>query len=305
MTLANVLIAVLWAGLTLYAVLGGADFGAGVLHLRASRQRRAAIATAMGPVWEANHVWLIFFLTGLLTLFPGGFAALGTASFAPATLALFGIAVRGAAFAFASQVPLRSVRLAFGIASVFTPFVFGALAAGLATRASWVGVFEFEVGLLGVAACVALAACFLTVEMPTLAHAFRPQAFTATVLTAALAGAGPALALMFAHPLFDGLMGRGLPAVLVCVVALAVTLIALLRRRDRLARAAVAISVAALLWGWGLAQYPRLAGSSTVANAAASPAELRAVAIALAAGVALLAPAAWLLYVIFRRTRAG
>ena len=113
------LIGVLWGGLTLYAVLGGADFGAGVLHLRASERRRAAITTAMGPLWEANHVWLIFFLTGLLTLFPGAFSALGSALFAPATLVLFGLSIRGAALL--APGPLR---LAFGLASASTPFVY-------------------------------------------------------------------------------------------------------------------------------------------------------------------------------------
>src|SRR4029077_769954 len=102
MRLPEILIAVVWAGLTLYAILGGADFGAGVLHVLApgrGRRRRQAITGAMGPVWEANHVWLVFFLTGLLTLFPGAFSALGAAVLVPGTLALLGIVVRGAAFA--------------------------------------------------------------------------------------------------------------------------------------------------------------------------------------------------------------
>jgi cytochrome bd ubiquinol oxidase subunit II len=119
-------IAVLWGALTVYAVLGGADFGAGVLHLLSpGERRREAILAAMGPVWEANHVWLIFFLTGLLTAFPGAFAALGAALFAPATLALFGLVIRGAALAFRQ-------RFAFGVASALTPLVFGMTAAGLA-----------------------------------------------------------------------------------------------------------------------------------------------------------------------------
>src|SRR6201999_1310543 len=113
------------------AVLGGAAFGAGVLHLRAGRRRRLAIRAAMGPVWEANHVWLVFFLTGLLTAFPGAFAALGARLFAPATLALLALAVRGAAFAFAGQLTSadrarRPLHWVFGVGSVAAPFVFGA-----------------------------------------------------------------------------------------------------------------------------------------------------------------------------------
>src|SRR3954447_21767194 len=103
--MAVILIAVVWVGLTLYAVLGGADFGAGILHLTArgvgAERQRSVIATAMGPVWEANHVWLIFAITGLFSAFPPAFSALGTVAFVPGTLALVAIVVRGAAFAFA------------------------------------------------------------------------------------------------------------------------------------------------------------------------------------------------------------
>src|SRR6202012_4451467 len=91
--MSTLLMGVLWGGLTIYAVMGGADFGSGVLALRASVRRRETVVDAMNPIWEANHVWLIFFITGMLTLFPGAFAALGTAVFAPATLALFGIVI--------------------------------------------------------------------------------------------------------------------------------------------------------------------------------------------------------------------
>jgi cytochrome d ubiquinol oxidase subunit II len=332
MTIADVLIGVFWAGLTAYAVLGGADFGAGVLHLlaptgRAGRRRRLAITAAMGPVWEANHVWLIFFLTGLLTAFPAAFAALGSALFVPATLALFGIAVRGAALAFASQLTgadraRRPLQLGFGLASAATPLLFGAAAAGLARErlvvengavragggmALWVGPFQLEVGLLAVAACTALAASFLTVEMrragePALAGAFRAHALRATAITAGLALLGLALAKVYAQPLFAGLIRRGLPALLAGVLALAIAIAALRRRRDLLARAAMATAMAAFVWGWGLAQFPRLVGRDvTVARAAAGPAELHAIAIALAAGGALLLPALWLLYGAFRR----
>jgi cytochrome d ubiquinol oxidase subunit II len=332
MTLADVLIGVFWAGLTAYAVLGGADFGAGVLHLltpagRAGRRQRRAITAAMGPVWEANHVWLIFFLTGLLTAFPAAFAALGSALFVPATLALLGIVVRGATFAFAAQLSRgdrarRPLQLAFGVASAATPLLFGATAAGLAQQrlvvaggavrsngglALWLGPFQLEVGLLAVAACTALAASFLTVEhrranQPALASAFRAHARRATAATAVLALAGLPLAAAFAPSLFAGLLGRGLPAVLAGLVALVIALGALRCERDRLARAAIAATMAAFMWGWGLAQFPRLVGRDvTVASAAASPAELHAIAIALAAGAAVLLPALWLLYGAFRR----
>jgi cytochrome d ubiquinol oxidase subunit II len=332
MTLPVVLIAVVWAGLTLYAILGGADFGAGILHLLApaghrGRRHRQAITGAMGPVWEANHVWLVFFLTGLLTLFPGAFSALGAAVLVPGTLALLGIVVRGAAFAFAGQLTgfdraRRPLQVAFGVASAATPVVFGAMAAGLARQrlvvdgttvragggtALWLGPFQLEIGLLAAAACTALAAAFLAVETRradevVLARAFRNAALWATAVTALLAAGGLALAALEAPVLFRGLTGRGLPAVLAGLAALAVALAALVRGRDRVARAALAAAMAALVWGWGLAQFPRLVGRHvTVATAAADPAELHVLAIALAAGAAVLLPALWLLYGAFRR----
>jgi cytochrome bd ubiquinol oxidase subunit II len=323
MSLADVLIGVVWLGVTAYAVLGGADFGAGVLHLLAppglaGRRRRRAVTTAMGPVWEANHVWLIFVLTGLFTAFPPAFSALGSALLVPATLALLGIVVRGAALAFAAQLTAadrvrRPLQIAFGVASAGTPLLFGAIAGGLARQrlvvengtvraggglALWVGPFQLVVGLLAVAACIALAATFLTVET----GGFRRAATMATAATAGLASAALGLAAVLAPPLFRGLTGRGLPAVVAGLVALAVTHAALRRGRDRLARAAIAVAVGALIWGWGLAQFPHLVGPRiTVSGAAAPPPELHAIAVALAAGAALLLPSLWLLYGAFRR----
>jgi cytochrome d ubiquinol oxidase subunit II len=330
MTLAEILIGVFWAGLTAYAVLGGADFGAGVLHLlapagRAGRRRRLAIWSAMGPVWEANHVWLIFFLTGLMTTFPPAFAALGPALLLPATIALLGIVVRGAALAFAAQLTAfdrarRPLVLAFGVASGVAPAAFGAIAGGLArqrlivahgaVRAGgglglWLGPFQAATGMLALAACVALAACFLVVETkgdPTLASNFRAIALNATAATAALAAAGLALAHAFARPLFDGLTSRGLAAVAAGLLALLTAFAALASQRDRLARLAIVTAVAAVMWGWGLAQYPRLVGPGiTVGNSAATAPEVHAIAVALAAGAAVLAPSLWLLYGAFRR----
>jgi cytochrome bd ubiquinol oxidase subunit II len=323
MTLADVLIGVVWLGVTAYAVLGGADFGAGVLHLLAppglaGRRHRRAVVTAIGPVWEANHVWLIFVLTGLFTIFPPAFSALGSALLLPATLALLGIVVRGASLAFASQLTaadrlLRPLQILFGVASAVTPLLFGFIAGGLARErlvldgraarsggglALWIGPFQLVVGLLAVAVCVALAATFLTVET----GGFRRAATLATAATCGLAVAAFGLAAWLAPPLFRGLTGRGLPAVVAGLVALVMTLAALRRGRDRLARATIAAATAALIWGWGLAQFPHLVGSKiTVAGAAAPAPELHAIAVALAAGAALLLPSLWLLYGAFRR----
>src|ERR1700730_7794471 len=126
---------ILWLTLTAYAVLAGADYGGGVWDLfasggRAAEQRRV-IAEAMGPVWEANHVWLIFMITGLFTAFPAALAALATALYIPFTIALMGIVLRGAAFAFRAHGaegagPLSGWGVVFGSASIITPVFLGA-----------------------------------------------------------------------------------------------------------------------------------------------------------------------------------
>jgi cytochrome d ubiquinol oxidase subunit II len=332
MTLADVLIAVIWSGLTVYAVLGGADFGAGVLHLispahLAGRRRQDSITTAMGPSWEANHVWLIFVLTGLLTTFPDAFAALGSAVLVPASLALVAIVVRGAALAFGGQLTIsdrvqRPVRLAFGLASAAAPLITGALAGGLARQrvivdggrvrsgggaALWVGWFQLTTGLMAVAACTAVAAAMLAARSSRrgeerLARGFRRHAIWALGTTAALAAAALALSSSDAPRLYSGLTGRGLPAVIVAFGALGTSAIALHRQRHGWGRGAAVVAMAGLVWGWGLAQFPRLVGPHvTVASSAAPAAELHAIAIALGAGALLLLPSLWLLHVAFRR----
>jgi cytochrome bd ubiquinol oxidase subunit II len=324
MTLATILIATVWAGVTLYAVLGGADFGSGLLHLLArggdARAQRRAISTAMGPAWEANHVWLIFVITGLFSTFPRAFAALGTVAFLPATLALVAIVVRGCAFAFAGhledrpRVGVATERL-FAAASVAAPFLLGMVAGGVALQRAhpgvlgfWIGPFQLVVGALALALCAALAATVLAADRSragdhALAAGFRRRAVWALRTAVAFALAALALSSGTSPALFSALVGRALPVVLAAVAAAIGALAALAARRDRLARALVAISAAAVVWGWGVAQYPRLvAPGLTVGNAAAGNAELTAVAIALGAGAFLLAPAMWLLHVAFQRT---
>ncbi|MDP9346431.1 MAG: cytochrome d ubiquinol oxidase subunit II, partial [Actinomycetota bacterium] len=212
MSLAGALMAVIWTGVTLYAVLGGADFGGGILHLLASgdaaEREREAITDAMGPVWEANHVWLIFVLTGLLSAFPRAFGALGTAVFLPGTLALVAIVVRGAALALCSPIAGRpgarvSAQRLFGAASVAAPFLLGVIAGELARRGAartgqpvhWLGPLQLVVGALAAVLCVAVAAVFLTVEAARagkaeLAAGFRRRGLQATAAAGVLALAG-------------------------------------------------------------------------------------------------------------------
>jgi cytochrome d ubiquinol oxidase subunit II len=321
--MAAALIALAWTGLTLYAVLGGADFGAGILHVAArgsgARRQREAIATAMGPVWEANHVWLIFAITVLFTAFPRAFSALGTLVFLPGTLVLIAIVMRGAAFAFAGHAdgePKAEATFGrlFGAASVAAPFLFGVMAGGLAREhggarlGTWVAPFPLAVGALAVALCAALAASRLAVEGgragdPSLRAAFRALGLRATAAAAGLALVALALAPIDATRLAHGLTHRAWPEVLIALTALTGAHAALRRHSFRLARGAVALAVAAVMWGWALAQYPRLAGAHvTVANSAASAPELEALILTFVGGLALLLPSLWLLHVAFRRS---
>jgi cytochrome d ubiquinol oxidase subunit II len=330
MSSATSLIALVWVCVSLYAMLGGADFGAGALHLIARRagdeHQRETVATTMGPVWEANHVWLIFAVTVLFSAFPRAFGILGSALFLPGTIVVLAIVLRGVAFSFASAAEgdRRMVRRLHGVfesASVAAPLVFGTIAGGLARQQIrvdhgavhgggaelWIGWFQLAVGLLAVAFCVALAAGFMSVQASrtddaALVERFRRHALEATAAVAALALTALALAHEQAPALFDGLTGAGLPAVLVAILTLSTALGALWRRRLRLARLALWLAITAVIWGWGLAQYPRIAGPDvTVRNAAASSPELTAILVAIGGGLVLLAPAAWLLYVAFRR----
>jgi cytochrome bd ubiquinol oxidase subunit II len=179
MSLPVALSLILAFSLTMYAVFAGADFGAGILDLLsgAGTSERASIARTISPLWEANHVWLIFSITILFSAFPVAFAALGTALLAPLTLALLAIVLRGVAFALRAQTGSRAASEArlgalFGAASLGAPLLFGAIAGGLAQASSprraspvavpipWTGLFAVIVGLLAVALCTQLAAKF-------------------------------------------------------------------------------------------------------------------------------------------------
>ena len=191
--------------LTLYALFGGADFGGGVWDLLAAGPRRdaqrEAIAHAMGPVWETNHVWLIFVIVLLFTCFPAAFAALSVGLYVPLTFVLIGIILRGAAFAFRSQayhgeLLAETLGRIFGIASVITPFFFGAAVGGLAAgNFAWYSPFALTVGVFAVALCAQIAAVFLTLETDgALREDFRTRAFAATFAVAVAAALTPIVA---------------------------------------------------------------------------------------------------------------
>ena len=142
MTLAEVVLGIMFVGLIAYALFGGADFGAGIWDLLAGGTRRGApqravIEHAIGPVWEANHVWLIFVLVVLWTGFPAGFTPVASTLYVPLTLAAFGMIARGAAFAFRKSITTLGMRrflgAAFAVSSLVTPYFLGAVVGGVAS----------------------------------------------------------------------------------------------------------------------------------------------------------------------------
>jgi cytochrome d ubiquinol oxidase subunit II len=332
MSLEATILGIVWVGLTLYVLLGGADFGGGVWDLFASGERaqeqRDLISAAIGPVWEANHVWLIFVLTGLLSAFPVVFADLSIALYLPFSLALIGIVLRGSAFAFRSHGQpdsawQRTWTRIFGIASLVTPFVLGAAAASIASGrirvvegevraglvSSWTSVLSLFGGLFALTICAYLAATYLTVEAvqrreAELERDFRGRSLVAGVLAGALAAAGLVLVRAEAPVLWEGMRDAGLLFAAVSAIAGLGSLFFVWSRRYRLARAGAVVAVASVLFGWGVAQWPYLiVPDVTVTDAAAPDATLRVVIIGFALGGAVLAPSLFLLFRIFKLER--
>ncbi|MGZ4140364.1 MAG: cytochrome d ubiquinol oxidase subunit II [Actinomycetota bacterium] len=323
----------IWVGLTLYALLGGADFGGGVWTLLASgrskARQREVIADTIAPVWEANHVWLIFVITDLFAGFPRAFEVLSVALYVPFSIALAGIVFRGAAFAFRAHggAASRWSRMwtdVFGIASLVTPFVLGASAGAIAAGGIrvgstfiqadavrvWLRPLPVVTGLLGLATCASLAASYLTVEARAhhdreLEDAFRMRAIVASLGAGGLAVAGVLVVRADAPLLWHGMLHRGLGFLFVSAGGGVASLTGLVWRRYRLARAGAIVAVAAVIGGWGASQWPlMIVPDLTVARAAAPASVLRALAIGMAAGGALLVPSLVVLFRVFKSSKA-
>ncbi len=329
MTLAYSILLILWISLIAYAVLGGADFGGGIWDFFASgpqaeRQRRL-IGHALGPVWEANHVWLIFLIVGLFTAFPFAFSVLSTALIVPFTLALIGIVLRGAAFIFHAQ-PDESGTLGkvwgrvFSSASTITPFLFGTAAAAVASGqvrvqggrvqtdllTGWTTPFALTIGALALTLCAVLAAVNLILEAqssnePELVEAFRRRAMIAGAITLALDVVAFILSPFQAPLLWHGMLTHALPLVIATGLIGLGAAVSLVLRRYRLMRV-LTFSVTALIFAsWGLSQFPYLIPVAvTINNAASPPATLQALLIGTSIGMALLLPSLWLLFRVFR-----
>jgi cytochrome d ubiquinol oxidase subunit II len=321
--------AILFVVLAAYALFGGADFGGGIWDLVAGGPERGAaprelIDESITPVWEANHVWLIFILVLLWTAFPPAFAAIMTALFVPLSLSLLGIVLRGVGFAFrhtAQRMRLQQLTGAtFASSSLITPFFMGTVVGAVATGAvpvhpngnvpaAWTSGTAILTGFLFVAACAYVSAVFLVLEarkrgQQELVRYFALRATAAGAVTGGLAG-GTFFELSTSAPyVYHRLTGISLPLVAVSIAAgIAVLGMLWLRWHHALfLRGTAAIAVAAVVFGWGLAQYPYLFPTSlSLAPGSAPTASLDAEFVVAGLAVLLVAPGFGVLYYLQQR----
>src|SRR3954465_6942376 len=316
-------------GLTCYIVLAGADFGAAIWQITAAQTRegrriRDFAHNVMAPVWEANHVWLIFVLTVTWTAYPAAFGSIASTLSIALILAALGIVIRGAAYAVSAGTSgprqVREIDFVSAISSIVTPFALGACVGGIASGrvpggnaqgdlvSSWLNPTSAVVGALAIAISAYLAAVYLCDDAQRrgehdLVAPYRRRAVGAGTGAGLLTLAGLGVLQHDAHPLYRALIaGPGLPAVIVSGAAGVSALGLVLRRRFQLARLAAALAVAAIVAGWALSQQPQFLPGLTVDQAAAPRDTLIAIIVAVAGGGSVVIPS---LLVLLRLSVAG
>ena len=324
MSAVNLLLGVIVCALAAYALLAGADFGAGVWDLlargRHADRERKLIAHALGPVWEANHVWLIFVIVATFSGFPTAFGIIARGLELPLALALAGIVLRGAAYVYraygeGAAGPDSLWSRIFAVASSITPFMLGvsgaALATGKITPASgpmtpFESPFTLVAGVFAVVVTAFLAAVYLchdagsNPETEDLVPALRRKALGAAALAGAVSLALLPLLYQDAPTVAHRFTERSIPFVVVAVVCGFGSLAVIWKRHYVLARATAATAVIGVLLGWAAAQYPDLAvGAATARGSAAGSANLHALLIAMGFGMVVILPAFYLLLKVF------
>lgn len=328
MSKADAAAGILWVGATFYALFGGADFGGGFWDLIAGGPERGErprdlIQRSLTPVWEANHVWLIFVLVVLWTAFPEAFSAIFTTLYVPIALAALGIVLRGAGFAFRKSIVglqgRRAMGATFAISSVLTPFfmgtVIGAIAAGNVPAqgngdafSTWLQPLPLLIGAMFVATSAYLAAVFLVGDArhgrgdEEMERYFERRALGSAVVAGAFAAAGLIDLHAEARYIFDRLTSQALPLVIVSLVCGGVLLVVLLRGGRRPLRPLAAGAVIAVIWGWGVAQFPYLLPTSLRIDQAAAPdPTMTIIFVVFAAAAVLVLPSLALLYTLAQR----
>jgi cytochrome d ubiquinol oxidase subunit II len=316
---------ILYIAVTGYALFGGADFGAGFWDLTAGgtdrgERPRAVIDRAIGPVWEANHVWLIFCTVVLWTCFPEAYSSITLTLFVPLTIAALGIILRGASFAFRHALTRTRDRRAFGAtfacSSILVPYCLGAVLGGIASGRvpdggeagdpvdSWINPTSILCGVLAVCITAFLAATFLVFDArrisdDSMVEYFRRRAIGAAVVAGVVSVVGIFVLEEDAEYVFDGLTSRALPLVILAVVCGVMTLFLLVRDNHRGARLSAAGAVTSLMVGWGVAQWDyMLPETLTVEDAAAPSGTIWAVTVATIMAVVFVFPALGLLFVL-------
>lgn len=315
--------------LNFYALLGGADYGGGVWDLFATGPRakaqRELVAHAIGPVWEANHVWLILVVVILFTGFPTAFGAIATALHIPLTLLLIGIVLRGSAFTFRAYDSKRDEvqkrwSYVFSISSVITPLLLGVTLGAIASGTirvengvitsgfvrAWLTPFPFAVGFFSLALFAFLAAVYLTLESETeeLQEDFRKRAFVAGIAVGVLALIVLLLSESGAPKVRAGLTASwyALPLHLLTALCALGTFYCLWRRKYAWARVLSAGQVSLILWGWALAQFPYIVEPDlTISSAAAPRLTIKLMLLALVIGSLLLFPSLYYLFRVFKK----
>jgi cytochrome bd ubiquinol oxidase subunit II len=329
--LAELCLALVIAGLTAYAVLAGADFGAGFWDLTAGGAERGGrvrgmVQRSMGPVWEANHVWLIFVLVVLWTCFPVAFGSITSTLYVPLFIATIGIIFRGTAFALRGQAAtLNEARFLgglFALSSVLVPFCMGAALGAIGSGripvgsaagepfSSWLNPTGILVGALAVITGAYLAAVYMAGDsargkLADLEHAFRVRALVSGVAAGVIAIGGLVVLREDARDLYDGLTSPpGVIFVIGSALAGLIALILVWRRSFEPARYTAAAAVGSITVGWAFAQSPYLLPKElTLDQAAAGDTTLIAVLVSVAVGLALVIPALYLLYSLVLRGR--
>ena len=316
---------VLLLAVVAYAIFGGADFGAGFWDLTAGGPERGEhprdmIEHSIGPVWEANHVWLVFIFVILWTSFPEAYASITLTLFVPLAIAALGIVLRGASFAFRKAVVKLGHRRIFGAAfaasSVLVPYCMGAVAGGIASGRvpaggqagdpvhSWINPTSILGGVLAVAAAAYLASVYLVWDARRLddndmVEYFRRRAVIAAAAVGLIGIIGIFVLRADAPYLFQGLTSRVLPLVIVGALCGVVALVLLIRNAPRGARLLAVVAVAITMIAWGDAQWPYILPESLTFAAAAAPSgTLTAVLIVVVLAALIVIPGFVLLFIL-------
>ncbi|MDN4164800.1 cytochrome d ubiquinol oxidase subunit II [Cytophagales bacterium LB-30] len=328
-----VVITFFFLSVLLYLLLGGADFGAGIVELFTSRknqeQTRRIAYRAIGPVWEANHMWLIIAIVILFVGFPRIYSIMSTHLHIPLLLMLMGITARGTAFVFRNYDAVKDhmqdlYNRIFIYSSFITPLFLGIIAgAMLSTRIDlqassfqeaylfpWLNIFSISVGFFTVSICGFLAAVFLVgeAEKEREKQRFARKAFWLNGITVALGAWVFLIAEWENHSLLQLLLNHpiSLIAIGLATVSQPALWYFLQQRKALLSRLAAGFQVSMILGALGFAYFPNIilladGTGLSLLSTAAPEATLRALGLALLLGSLFILPALFFLFCIFTK----